>query len=75
MQAPFDVKDLVERFKSAGLDVAEESAKSAYLAVTAWAKDSVKLSATPFDDVALVVLPKLDEIVLKAIDGLDGKVG
>jgi DNA-binding response OmpR family regulator len=75
MTKPYDVQELVARFKAAGLDLAEDAAKAAFQVATGWLKDSVKASSTPFDDVVLVVLPKLEETALKAIDGIDGKAG
>jgi hypothetical protein len=75
MEKAYDVQDLVARLKVAGLDLAEDGAKAAFVAVTGWFKDSVKLSASPFDDVALVVLPTLEKHALEAIDKIDQKVG
>jgi hypothetical protein len=75
MTTAYDVQDLLARFKAAGLDLAEDGAKAAFVAVTAWFKESAKLSATPFDDVALVVLPTLEKTALEALDKIDGKVG
>lgn len=74
MQA-YDLKALVEKLKEQGLDVAEAAAGGAVKAVVAWLSDSVKASATPFDDVALVVLPKLEQMALEAIDKIDGVQG
>lgn len=75
MNQAYDVGLLVEKLKAQGLDVAEAAAGGAVKAVVAWLTDSVKLSSTPFDDVALVVLPKLEQMALEAIDKLDGQVG
>ena len=72
---PYDIGALVAGFKSKGLDVAEEVARGAVVSVVEWFEASAKLSATPFDDVALIILPKLKEEVLKLVDKIDGQPG
>lgn len=75
MQKPYDLKDLGEKLKAEGLEVAEDGAKKAIKAVSAWVQESAKASATPFDDIALIVLPKLEEVALKEADKIDGHEG
>lgn len=75
MEKAYDVSALVAGLKGKGLDVVEEAAKDVVLAVSDWLVESVKLSATPFDDIALIVLPKLVESALAEIDKIDGAVG
>ena len=75
LSKPYDIAALVVGFKSKGLDVAEGAAKAAVEAVIEWFEASAKLSATPFDDVALVVLPKIKDEVLKLVDKIDGQPG
>lgn len=74
MTVAYDVKDLVERLKGHGLEVAETAVRDVVDEVFGWVTDSAKLSATPFDDVALVVLPKIKDEVMKIVDRIDGKV-
>jgi hypothetical protein len=71
----YDVQKLVEQLKSVGLNAAEDGAKGVVSAVFSWVKDSVKESPTPFDDIVLVVLPKLEEQIYAAIDKIDGVQG
>lgn len=75
MEKAYDVKALVEKLKSKGLDVAEETAKIALEEVFAWVEESAKLSATPYDDMGLVVLPHLKKLALESADKIDGAVG
>lgn len=75
MEKAYDVQDLVARFKARGLDVAEDGAKAMVEELFSWFEVSVKLSSTPFDDVALAVVPHLKKAALEAIDRVDGKVG
>jgi hypothetical protein len=75
MEKAYELQALLDGLKAKGLDVAEEAAKDVVLAVSDWLSASVKLSATPFDDIALVVLPKLVESALAEIDKIDGKIG
>ena len=72
MTTAYDLMDLVNRLKAHGLDIAEEAVKAVIVEVFGWTEASIRLSATPFDDVALVVLPKLRELALKAADSIDG---
>lgn len=75
MTTAYDISDLVSKMKAKGLDVVEDSAKYAVEAILAWFEESAKLSATPFDDVALVVVPQLKKVALEQIDKIDGVVG
>jgi hypothetical protein len=75
MEQAYEVKALLEGLKAKGLDVAEETAKGVVVAVADWFSASAKLSATPFDDVALIIIPKLVESALAEIDKIDGAVG
>jgi hypothetical protein len=74
LQKPYDVQALVEQLKTDGLTVAEQGVKSLVTDVFQWVSDSVKLSATPFDDIILIVLPKIQEQIMKELDKIDGKV-
>ena len=71
----YDLGDLGSKLKDAGLELAEGAAKKAVVAIFEWVQESAKLSATPYDDMALVVLPKLQEFILSEVDKIDGKEG
>lgn len=75
MDKAYDVSDLVVRLKGKGLDIAEEGAKLATVEVFAWLEDSAKLSATPYDNLGLVILPLIKDLALQAADKIDGQVG
>lgn len=75
MEKAYDIGALVAGFKSKGLDIVEDSAKYAVEAVLVWFEASAKLSATPFDDVALVVIPQLKKTVFDMLDKIDGQPG
>lgn len=75
MNAAYDLNALGEELKLQGLDLVEDGAKKAFVAVHAWLKKSAQLSATPFDDVALSFLAGYEKLVLEKLDGIDGKVG
>jgi hypothetical protein len=72
---PYELSSLIEKFKVRGLDLAEDAAAGVVDDVCSWFEAQAKASPTPFDDVALVVLPQLRKEVLKLVDGIDGKVG
>jgi len=75
MTVPYDISALVAGLKTTGLNVTEDAAKAIVEQVCVWFETSAKLSATPFDDVALVVLPQFKAAVLKELDKIDGAVG
>lgn len=75
MEKAYDTTDLVAKLKSRGLDLAEEGAKIVLEEVEKWVTESAKLSATPYDDLALIILPQLKTLALSQIDKIDGAVG
>lgn len=72
MEKAYDVADLALKLKGRGLDVAEEAAKVLVEEVLAWAEESAKISETPYDNMALVVLPELKKLALGLVDKIDG---
>ena len=75
MTKAYDINDLIERFKGHGLDLLEDEVKLAVGDLFGWVEESAKLSATPYDDMALVILHKLKEYALTYADKIDGAVG
>jgi hypothetical protein len=75
MEKAYDVKDLAARLKGRGLDLAEEAAKIVIEETLVWIEESAKLSATPYDDMGLIVLPQLKKLALDAADKIDGQEG
>ena len=41
----------------------------------AWLEASAKASKNPYDDMALVIFPKVKELILAQVDKIDGQVG
>jgi hypothetical protein len=74
MEKAYDLKDLTEKLKGRGLDLAEEAAKIALEEVLEWVIESATLSETPLDDVVALIAPKLKEFALEYIDKIDGEV-
>ncbi len=70
----YDFAELGSKLKESGLELAEDAAKKCAIAVLDWVADSAKISANPYDDVALIVLPKLRSYILSQADKIDGKV-
>lgn len=73
MEKAFELGALVEKLKARGLDVAEEAAKVIVEEVLDWADESVKLSETKFDDLALPFIPQLKAAALGLVDKIDGE--
>lgn len=75
MEKAYDIKDLGEKLKSAGLPVVEGAAEVVLEKVIAWIKESAALSKTPYDDMAMVILPLIEEKIKKEINKIDGIAG
>lgn len=75
MTNAYDLNDLVNRLKPHGLDLAEDAAKILVLEIFSWIKDSAQLSDNKLDDLALAVLPMVEDYVKAQIDKIDGEVG
>lgn len=69
----YDFAELGSKLKDAGLEVAEDAASKVAMAVLEWLEESAKISENPYDDVALVVMPKVRDFLKSQIDKIDGK--
>lgn len=75
MEKAYDFKELGLMMKGKGLDLAEESLALVFEGVMDWLEESAKVSTTPYDDLAMVIVPQLKKAVLDLIDKVDGEVG
>lgn len=75
MEKPFDTKALTDRLKSKGLDIAEEFAIVLVEETLGWVSDSVTMSESKVDDLALAVIPAVKPYIMGQIDRIDGQVG
>lgn len=75
MEKAYDLKELGEKLKEAGLPVAEEAAEKVVGKVFEWLKDSAVLSKNPYDDMAMFVYPKIEEFIKEKLDKIDGEEG
>lgn len=75
MVKAYDVKDLVEKLKARGLDVAEEMAVVIIEETLTWVDESAVLSENKIDDVARLGIEPLKKLALKLADKIDGKEG
>lgn len=73
MSNPELKKEILDSLKAKGLDVAEEALAEVVEGLFEVAETLIVKSENKFDDMALVVLPKLKELTLKALDKLDGE--
>ncbi len=71
----YDPLVLLASLKGKGLDVAEDGVKLLIEETLTWVEQSAKLSATPLDDIAMILLPRLKAMALGEADKIDGKVG
>lgn len=75
MEKAYDPKDLVEKLKSRGLDLAEDAAILIVEETFNWFEESAKISETPYDNMALIVLPEIKKLALDQVDKIDGQEG
>lgn len=71
----YDVKKLVTKLKSKGLDVAEEGAKVAVESVLEWAQEEAIASPSKVDDLLAVIIPVVKPHIMDQIDKIDGVEG
>ncbi len=73
----YDIADLAQRLKEAGLPViegvGEELAGIAYTTTKEWLKEGAKLSENKIDDIIVPFIDQLDAVVLPQIDKIDKK--
>jgi hypothetical protein len=75
MQKAYDLKDLAEKMKAAGLPEVEQMAEKAYGALKVWLKESAVLSEGKIDDVVVPFVDQLDALVQPQLDKIDGQEG
>lgn len=71
----YEIKLLGEKLKQAGLPIAEEAAEIVVAKVIEWLKESAVSSATPYDDMAMVILPLIEEKIKDELNKIDGIAG
>lgn len=69
----YDLKVLGQRLKAKGLVEVEDAAEGIYTELKAWIEESAVISKTPYDNMALIIFPQLDSLILPAIDKIDGE--
>lgn len=72
---PYDLSVLTAKLKERGLNLVEDEVKVVIHELAGWLSESAKLSETPFDDVALAVIPLLEKAGTDLADKIDGQVG
>lgn len=73
MVKAFDPADLAEKLKGKGLIITEEGVKILEEAVIEWIKESVVVSETKLDDIAIPILDALKPFIDAQIAKIDGK--
>lgn len=72
MEKAYDKKVLLEKLKARGLDVAEEAVVIMIEETLAWVEESAPISKTPYDDMALIIIPPLKKLAIDTADKIDG---
>lgn len=71
----YEAKELVEKLKKVGLDVAEDGARGAVEAVFEWLEENAAESESQVDDLIVGLLPPVKKYILDEIDKIDGEEG
>lgn len=76
MEKAFDIKNLLERLKSKGLDVAEELAEVVVSETLDWASESCAVHENNLvKAIGVPAVAMLKPLALGAVDKIDGQVG
>lgn len=75
MEKAYDVKDLGDKLKDKGLEMAEDAAMVVVECVLEWVEESAKKSENTYDDLMLAVLPLMKPEIMKLVDKIDKKEG
>jgi hypothetical protein len=71
----YDLKDLGNKLKGRGLELAEDSAKIVAEEVLSWISESAQASDSKVDDLFAVVIPMIKPHILSKLDRIDGQEG
>lgn len=75
MNEAYNLKELGDKLKSKGLNVAEDAAKIIVEEVFIWIAESAQLSANKYDDLISVLIPMIKPHILTEVDKIDKEVG
>lgn len=67
----YDLKVLLEKLKSQGLELTEEAVKIFVKQLVEWLKESAAASSNKIDDVAALGLPELEKLALGLADQIN----
>ena len=73
MEKPYGIKDLGDKLKDRGLDLAEDAAGIVAEEVLGWLKESAIASENKYDDMLVAAIPLFEGELKKQIDKIDGK--
>ena len=71
----YDIKDLGEKLKAKGLDIAEDASVLVLGSVIDWLQESAVKSENKVDDIVAPLLGAIKPYILDQIDRIDGKKG
>lgn len=73
MDVAFSLKDLKDRLAEKGLTMLEDDIKFVLEVINGWVEDSIKLTPSKTDDIALPFLPFVKSLVESYVNKIDGK--
>ena len=71
MEKPYDFKNLLERLKAEGIEVAEETAKAFIKTLFPWLTESALMSENKFDDVFAALYPLAEQQILGLAENIN----
>lgn len=70
----YDIKELTAKLMRRGLVLAEDAAEIIVEETFDWIQESAPISATPYDDMLVVIVPPVKKMILDEVDKIDGKL-
>lgn len=72
----YELKELAEKLKAQGLDLAEDALSTIVKEAISWAKEEAQKGTNiVVDAIVLAASPVIEPLILKQVDKIDGEVG
>jgi len=69
----YDLKELGKRLKEKGLIEVEDAAESVVKELFVWLNESAIASENVYDNMAMIIYPSIEEMILSKVNEIDGQ--
>jgi len=73
MEKAFEMKALLAKLDAAGVPVVEDMAEILVMSTLDWVQESVMMTESKLDDVAVAFIPMVKNMIKPVIDNIDGQ--